>query len=100
MIMSENKSVMKRGNGSNAPEALLPPVDVIEDAAGITMIADLPGVPKDKLNLQLGTDSLTMEGEVALDIAGYGIEPCRSAGAALSAHVYAFQRSGRRENRS
>lgn len=47
--------------------ALTPPVDVIEDASGITLFADLPGVPKDKLNLQLDTDNLTIEGEVAID---------------------------------
>lgn len=50
--------------GSDA--ALLPPVDVIEDADGITLYADLPGVPKDKLNLQLDADTLTIEGEVVL----------------------------------
>ncbi|MGC1818705.1 MAG: Hsp20/alpha crystallin family protein, partial [Casimicrobiaceae bacterium] len=32
--------------------ALIPPVDVIEDSAGITLRADLPGVPRDKLSLQ------------------------------------------------
>lgn len=47
--------------------ALLPPVDVFEDGAGITLFADLPGVPKDKLNLQLEADSLTIEGEVSLE---------------------------------
>ncbi len=31
--------------------ALMPPVDVIEDASGITLYADLPGVPKDKLSV-------------------------------------------------
>ena len=48
--------------------ALLPPVDVIEDAAGITLYADLPGVPKDKLSLHVEADTLTIEGEVALDM--------------------------------
>jgi HSP20 family molecular chaperone IbpA len=47
--------------------ALTPAVDVIEDASGITLFADLPGVPKDKLNLQLDTDNLIIEGEVAID---------------------------------
>lgn len=46
--------------------ALLPPVDVIEDAAGITLYADLPGVPKDKLSLQLDADTLSIEGELVL----------------------------------
>lgn len=45
--------------------ALLPPVDVIEDSAGITLRADLPGVPKDKLKLQVEGDALTIEGEVS-----------------------------------
>jgi HSP20 family protein len=56
-------------NGSAATEAaLLPPVDVIEDAAGITLLADLPGVSKDKLTLQLETDSLTIEGDMDLNL--------------------------------
>lgn len=46
--------------------ALLPPVDVIEDAQGITLYADLPGVPKEKLNLQVEADTLTIEGEMQL----------------------------------
>ena len=48
--------------------ALLPPVDVIEDATGITLYADLPGVPKDKLDLQVEADTLTIEGEVSLPV--------------------------------
>lgn len=52
--------------GRNTDAALLPPVDVIEDAGGITLYADLPGVPKDKLNLQLDADTLSIEGEVVL----------------------------------
>ncbi|MCA1926661.1 MAG: Hsp20/alpha crystallin family protein [Thiobacillus sp.] len=50
----------------NDEAALLPPVNVIEDAAGITLYADLPGVPKDKLNLQLDADTLSIEGELVL----------------------------------
>lgn len=46
--------------------ALLPAVDVIEDAQGITLYADLPGVPKDKLSLQVEAGTLTIEGEVDL----------------------------------
>ena len=52
----------------NEDAALMPPVDVYEDASGITLYADLPGVPKDKLTLQLEAETLTIEGEVALDL--------------------------------
>lgn len=47
-------------------ETLLPPVDVVEDSAGITLYADLPGVPRDKLQLHVEADTLTIEGEIAL----------------------------------
>jgi len=53
--------------------ALIPPVDVIEDSKGITLRADLPGVPKDKLTLHVESDTLTITGEVSLPIAE-GIE--------------------------
>jgi HSP20 family protein len=46
---------------------LIPPVDVVEDAAGITLVADLPGVSRDKLHLRLDANSLTIEGELTLD---------------------------------
>ena len=49
---------------------MLPPVDVIEDALGITLYADLPGVPKDKLHVRIDADALTIEGEVSLPLAG------------------------------
>lgn len=66
--MSKNINVTKKSNDAANPEAaLLPPVDVIEDAAGITLCADLPGVPKDKLNIRLEGDSLTIEGEIMLN---------------------------------
>jgi HSP20 family protein len=48
--------------------ALWPPVDVIEDATGITLYADLPGVPRDKLALQVEGDTLTIEAELGLDV--------------------------------
>ncbi len=66
--MNENMNVAKKTNDATRSEAaLLPPVDVIEDASGITLFADLPGVPKDKLSLQLEAEALTIEGEVALN---------------------------------
>lgn len=48
---------------------MMPPVDVVEDEGGITLYADLPGVPKDKLSVRVDADTLTIEGEVALPMA-------------------------------
>jgi HSP20 family molecular chaperone IbpA len=47
---------------------MLPPVDVVEDATGITLFADLPGVPKDKLSLHVEGDTLSIEGDVMLEL--------------------------------
>ena len=54
--------------------ALLPPVDVVEDATGITLYADLPGVPKDRLNLRVEADQLTIEAEAVIAVP-QGMEP-------------------------
>lgn len=65
--MSDKTVASKKEAEAGRPEAaLMPPVDVIEDASGITLYADLPGVPKDKLTLHVEADTLTIEGEVAL----------------------------------
>jgi HSP20 family protein len=66
--MNEDTAVTKRVAESQSDAALLPPVDVIEDANGITLYADLPGVAKEKLSLHLEADTLTIEGEMALPV--------------------------------
>jgi len=48
--------------------ALMPPVDVVEDAQGITLYADLPGVSKDNLDLQIEADTVTIEGALQLSV--------------------------------
>lgn len=66
--MTENKAI-SQGDGAGAETPVLrPPVDVVEDAGGITLIADMPGVPKEKLSLQVEADRLTIEGEVTLNV--------------------------------
>lgn len=45
--------------------AMVPRVDVLEDEAGITLLADLPGVPREQLELKVEGDTLLIEGTVA-----------------------------------
>jgi HSP20 family molecular chaperone IbpA len=47
---------------------LLPRVDVVEDAGGITLLADMPGVPKDALDIRVDDGTLVIEGQVSLEI--------------------------------
>lgn len=60
------RSYQDRSRYSEA--ALTPAVDVVEDAAGITLYADLPGVSRDKLNLQVEAATLTIEAESDLSV--------------------------------
>ena len=58
---------------TNRP-ALVPPVDVLEDETGITLYADLPGVPKEALQVRVDGDTLTLEAPVSLGEAAQ-VEP-------------------------
>ena len=53
---------------------ILPRVDVLEDETGITLLADLPGVPRDALEIHVEGDALTIEGAVA-SVTPAGMEP-------------------------
>ena len=66
--MNDTKVTRKEDAERADVPTMLPAVDVVEDAGGITLYADLPGVPKDKLNLRVDADALSIEGEVALPI--------------------------------
>jgi HSP20 family molecular chaperone IbpA len=40
---------------------VVPPVDIFEDEAGITVLADLPGVSREQLGVRVDGDSLVIE---------------------------------------
>ena len=61
------KQVVRRGESAEELQALLPRVDVFENKDGILLLADMPGVPKDKLELRVENDTLLIEGEIAPD---------------------------------
>lgn len=66
--MNDETNVIRQSQAAREEAALLPPVDVIEDATGITLYADLPGVSKDRLNLHVDADALTIEGEMGIEM--------------------------------
>ena len=51
-------------NHSEPQQAVIPAVDVFEDSSGITLVADIPGVPKEQLDLKVEGDALLIEGGV------------------------------------
>jgi len=51
------------------PEVVLrPPVDIFEDAEGITLQLDMPGVSKERLDIQADKTNLLIEGSAQIDM--------------------------------
>jgi len=51
------------------PEIVLrPPADIFEDAEGITLQLDMPGVSKDRLEIQAEKSNLVIEGSAQIDM--------------------------------
>ncbi|TEA76965.1 Hsp20/alpha crystallin family protein [Allopusillimonas ginsengisoli] len=48
------------------PEPMTPAVDVYEDDNGITLWADLPGVPKEQISIHIQNNALTIQGTIEL----------------------------------
>ncbi len=69
--MAEGKDVTSTGSKTvqQEPERVLrPPVDISEDAEGITLVADMPGVSSDRLDVHVDNDTLLIEGEAKIDM--------------------------------
>ena len=67
--MSDKQQVTSSASASVVTEqeqqrAVVPAVDVFEDAVGITLLADLPGVPKEQLEIKVEGEALLIEGGV------------------------------------
>ena len=71
--MNQTKDVAKTASESaqeaeTRERALRPLVDVFEDGSGITLQADMPGVSKDRLDVQIDNDSLSIEGRAEVSM--------------------------------
>ena len=62
---TRNATVERNAPDTRTQPFVVPPVDVYEDASGITLLADLPGVPREGLNVRVDGDSLQIEGTVS-----------------------------------
>ena len=62
--MANNDLQTRTASEGQTPSAphVVPPVDIFEDDSGITLLADLPGVSRDRLGVRVDGDSLTIEG--------------------------------------
>jgi HSP20 family molecular chaperone IbpA len=72
--MSDKQQMAERGSTDverreREPEVVLrPPVDIFEDAEGITLQLDMPGVSRDRLEIQADKNNLVIEGSAQIDM--------------------------------
>ena len=79
--MTDKKSIKTTESGQMQREAereifLRPAVDIYEDSAGITIKSDLPGVSRDRLDVQIDGTDLTITWQASYD--GVGVDPCNA----------------------
>ena len=66
--ITSHESTEAQSQEQRPPTALRPPVDIFEDAEGITLEADMPGVSKDRLNMQVDRGTLLVEGNAHIEM--------------------------------
>jgi HSP20 family protein len=72
--MTDRQNVATRQAGDvqarsrEAEMVLRPPVDIFEDGDGITLVADMPGVSREGLNIRVDKDALLVEGDAAVEM--------------------------------
>jgi HSP20 family protein len=55
-----------RDYDQSAQRAAMPAVDIFEDASAITLLADMPGVSRERLDVRLDGDTLVIDGTVEI----------------------------------
>jgi HSP20 family molecular chaperone IbpA len=67
--MDNATSVTKTDQQPAANHAvIIPAVDIVEDEVGITLLADMPGVSKERLGVKVDGDNLTVEGSADIAV--------------------------------
>lgn len=65
LARQEENQVQNRTESGNY---LVPPVTVYENDQGLTLHADLPGVSKERVRVEVEQDNLTLEAELAVNL--------------------------------
>jgi HSP20 family protein len=78
-VMRDPQELATRSSGEpqtqSQPQAresdyvLIPPADIYEDADGISVVLDMPGVAKDRLNVKADRNGLLVEGDAQISMA-------------------------------
>ncbi len=74
LTTTQAREVQPAAEQKRVEQKVRPLVDIFEDDSGITVHADMPGVSRDRLNVKVEGDTLTIDGEVDIPMPE-GMEP-------------------------
>lgn len=74
MAKRQNATPVSREETRSAGRVLVPAVDIFESDADLTLVADMPGVDKQGLDINLDKGILTINGEVKLPGRGQSLQ--------------------------
>lgn len=71
--MNEKRDVVKPGADKlpkerEAEMSIRMPVDIFEDETGITVLADMPGVSRERLDVQIDNNTLSIQGKTEIPV--------------------------------
>ena len=62
LLIEEKKEVQATGESTRNVPVFVPPVDIYESENSLTLVADMPGVPLENVDIDLDSDQLTIRG--------------------------------------
>ncbi len=62
--VEEKKEAQSTGESTRNVPIFIPAVDIYESESALTLVADMPGVPLDGIDIDLDSDQLTIRGTV------------------------------------
>jgi len=65
-VAAQNSSAPSEGREVDQPMRM--PVDIFEDETGITVLADMPGVSRERLDVQIDNNTLSIQGKTEVPV--------------------------------
>ncbi len=67
-VTEQARNAVRQGGETAGQTHLRPAGDIFEHGHGITIVLDMPGVSKDRLNIHSDRNTLTVEGDVEISV--------------------------------
>ena len=64
----QQDQVLQQSEASRPERSLVPPVEIYEEDDALYLVADMPGVTKDTLDVEIGNQVLEIEGRITVDM--------------------------------